>query len=293
MKQGWLIVNGYITNPKFLEIYRWIEEAGARQDCKITRFGNAEMMEAFCGGRVGEMERPDFVIFWDKDVRLARLMEEHGFRLFNSAQSIAVCDDKSWTCICLQQAEIAMPKTWIAPMTFAKDGYYDQTAYFEHAGEDLGYPLVLKESFGSFGAQVHLVKNEQELKNLLPELKNRPFLLQEYIESSKGHDIRINMVGEKPVATMYRYNEDDFRANITNGGKMKPYEPNEAQVELARKVMKTLGLDFAGVDILFGKDGEPVLCEVNSNAHFKNIYDCTGINVADAIISYCLEHAGR
>ena len=89
---------------------------------------------------------------------------------------------------------------------------------------------------------------------------------------------------------MERYSENgDFRANITNGGSMKPYEPKEAQVELARKVMRTLGLDFAGVDILFGEEEEPILCEVNSNAHFKNIYDCTGINVADAIISYILE----
>ena len=47
-----------------------------------------------------------------------------------------------------------------------------------------------------------------------------------------------------PVAAMYRYNDADFRANITNGGSMKPYEPKEAQVELARKVMRTLGLDF-------------------------------------------------
>ena len=53
--------------------------------------------------------------------------------------------------------------------------------------------------------------------------------------------------------------------------------------------MRPLGLDFAGVDILFGEEEEPILCEVNSNAHFKNIYDCTGINVADAIISYILE----
>ncbi len=51
------------------------------------------------------------------------------------------------------------------------------------------------------------------------------------------------MVGENPVAAMYRYNDADFRANITNGGSMKPYEPKEAQVELARKVMRTLGLD--------------------------------------------------
>lgn len=40
------------------------------------------------------------------------------------------------------------------------------------------------------------------------------------------------------------------------------------------------------MDILFGKEEEPILCEVNSNAHFKNIYDCTGVNVAEHIMKY-------
>ena len=60
---------------------------------------------------------------------------------------------------------------------------------------------------------------------------------------------------------------------------------------MALKVCRELKLDFAGVDIMFGKQGEPVLCEVNSNAHFKNIYDCTGVNVADEIMEYILNKA--
>ena len=69
---------------------------------------------------------------------------------------------------------------------------------------------------------------------------------------------------------------------------MKPYQPEQAQKAMAQEVCRCLNLDFAGVDILFGENDEPVLCEVNSNAHFKNIYDCTGVNVADAIISHVL-----
>ena len=58
---------------------------------------------------------------------------------------------------------------------------------------------------------------------------------------------------------------------------------------MALEVCRELGLDFGGIDILFGEDDMPVFCEANSNAHFKNLYDCTGINVADAIISYIRE----
>ena len=64
------------------------------------------------------------------------------------------------------------------------------------------------------------------------------------------------------------------------------------------KIKQTAGKDALGDfapefahfndDILFGENG-PILCEVNSNAHFKNIYDCTGENVADYIIEYINE----
>ena len=46
-----------------------------------------------------------------------------------------------------------------------------------------------------------------------------------------------------------------------------------------------LGLDFAGVDVLFGRDG-PLLCEVNSNAHFKTTLECTGVNMAVEIMRH-------
>ena len=64
---------------------------------------------------------------------------------------------------------------------------------------------------------------------------------------------------------------------------MAPYTPTESERALAVRAAETLGLDFAGVDVLFGKDG-PLICEVNSNAHFKTTLDCTGVNMADAIM---------
>ena len=58
---------------------------------------------------------------------------------------------------------------------------------------------------------------------------------------------------------------------------------------MAITACQKLQLDFAGVDIIWDKDGKPMLCEINSNAHFKNIFDCTGIDVADDIIKYILK----
>ena len=70
---------------------------------------------------------------------------------------------------------------------------------------------------------------------------------------------------------------------------MQPYTPNEAFCQMAIHATKALDADFTGVDLLFGPNDEPILCEVNSNAHIKNIYDCTGIDVAEFIFKYIKE----
>lgn len=79
------------------------------------------------------------------------------------------------------------------------------------------------------------------------------FIMQEYIESSKGQDVRIHVVGNEIVTAMKRVNKNDFRANITNGGQWKSISQLKNNAKMALKVCEKLGLDFAGVDIMFGK----------------------------------------
>jgi glutathione synthase/RimK-type ligase-like ATP-grasp enzyme len=89
---------------------------------------------------------------------------------------------------------------------------------------------------------------------------------------------------------MYRYSlNGDFRANITNGGKMKAYEPSREEISLAISCCNILNLTFGGVDILLGRNNKPIVCEVNSNAHFKNIYECTKVNTAQKIIEHIVQ----
>ena len=64
---------------------------------------------------------------------------------------------------------------------------------------------------------------------------------------------------------------------------MEKYMPTSEEAELALFAVRELGLTFAGVDVLFGKDG-PLICEVNSNAHFKTTLACTGVNMATELL---------
>ena len=118
------------------------------------------------------------------------------------------------------------------------------------------------------------------------DLGDRPYLIQQYIQTSQGRDVRVEVVGGRVIAAMLRTNPSDYRSNITNGGTAQPYTVNMQQAQLAIDACRALGLDFGGVDILFGPNEMPILCEVNSNAHFKNLYDCTGVNAAEDIMEY-------
>jgi RimK family alpha-L-glutamate ligase len=285
--KGLLIVNEFLHSNKFNEIHTWLLDAAQKHGVQMEICTNARILIDLSDHHSDKIA--DFVLFWDKDVKLAAYLEQLGYPVFNRAKAIEICDDKALTHLALVNKEIPMPRTIIAPKTFDNIGYtnYD---FLEEAGRRLGYPMVIKECFGSFGQQVYLVHTMEEAKERMEEIGAKPVLFQEFIQTSFGRDIRLQVVGGQVIAGMYRYSENgDFRANLSIGGRMLAYEPTERQKELAIRCCEIIGLDFAGVDILFGEQEEPMVCEVNSNAHFKNIFDCTGVNAADAIIEHILQ----
>lgn len=288
-----IVHNGNLGSGKFLVQVRWLEKAAAELGFRVRVIGNQELIPAFEGGRSTLKGRyagyePDFFFFWDKDVRLARHLERMGFRLYNRASAIETCDDKIRTFEALAGSGLRLPKTLIAPLIFETCGIADYRPY-DAVIEELGLPLVVKEAFGSFGEQVYLVHSREELLALEEKLKHRPHLFQEFVAASRGRDMRINVIGSEAAASMRREASGDFRANVTAGGRMFPYDPTEREREVAVACAQLVGADFAGVDLLFGEDGEPYVCEVNSNAHFKNIYDCTGVDLAVRMLSYIRE----
>lgn len=262
--KGILAVNHFLNTKKFNELHSALLSSAKKERIELEIKTNLELsvQKAEC----------DFVLFWDKDINLAKRLEKDGLPVFNSAASIGKCDDKARTYIELLNT-VPQPETILAPKTYFKA---DFSEFAELAAGILGLPLVFKECFGSFGEQVFLCNSVEEI---LSHVTERPFLLQKFIKSSSGHDKRLEVVGGRVVAAMERFNEHDFRSNITNGGTMKPCNPSEYEIGLAVKACEKLGLDFGGVDILDGG----LVCEVNSNAHIINIMKCTDIDIASLI----------
>ena len=282
--KGLLMVNAFLRQRKFGELYDALQTAALENAMTLEMRGNDELA-LLCEASPETLKAYDFVLLWDKDYYVARAMEEKGLRLFNRADAMLRCDDKALTYLSLLPTGLPMPRTILCPKTFPAVGY-PQTAFLRAVGERLGFPLVLKECFGSFGQQVYLIDSPQALEEKVLLLGATPMLFQALVQESYGRDARINVVGGRVAAAMLRTGRaGDFRSNISAGGSMQAYTPTAAEAALAIRATAALGLDFAGVDVLFGSEG-PVLCEVNSNAHFISTLQATGVNMASEIIGY-------
>ena len=282
---AWLVVNSFMDKEKFVNLYDMLCLAFKKHDVEL-QIKRAADISLEVGYQI--KEKPAFVLFWDKDIYLAERLENQGLKLFNSSKAINLCDNKILMYQELNKKGVKIPRTFIAPKTF--EGLnYRQRGFIDNVVKEIGLPLVIKEAYGSFGEQVYLASSLAELNKIIDGLGYKDFLMQEYIASSKGQDIRINVVGNKAVVSMLRTNEKDFRSNISNGGHGSLYQPEKEYLDLAIKAAKALGLDFAGVDVMFGPNNEPIICEVKSNPQFKSTYDATGINLADVIAEYILK----
>ena len=69
---------------------------------------------------------------------------------------------------------------------------------------------------------------------------------------------------------------------------MEPYDLNPAIEWLAIESSRLIGLDIAGVDILFDKDDTYRICEINSYPGFEGFEEATGLNVPEEIFTYIM-----
>lgn len=280
--KGFIVKNAYFKSDsvdyQVNRIKEELELLGAKIDVVRNAYGvylseDCEVVSNYKGY--------DFCIFLDKDKYLGEMLKKQGLKVFNDYRAIEDCDDKMKTYLRLSGSKIKIPKTISAPLCFTEGAKLSSESADEII-KILGLPLVLKKSFSSLGKGVYLIKDKNELINTVNENPFEPKIYQEFISSSYGKDVRIICIGKKYFSAMLRYSDSDFRSNSALGGKAKPYAPSKEFIEVSEEIARILDLDYMGVDLMIGSSGEPILCEVNSNAFFTTMEKVCGVNVAKA-----------
>lgn len=228
----------------------------------------------------GRTTEADGVLFWDKDILLAKRLAKSA-RVFNPPESIEICDDKAETVAALTDAGVAVPETFVAPFTYPNIPYAD-FGFLGIAENRIGYPMIIKRAKSSLGMGVYLAKNRAEAETIIAEAAKcgERAIIEEFVSECAGTDVRIIVIGGTAVCAMKRVNDKDFRSNVEQGGVGYAYVPTADEMQIAEKAARALNLDYAGVDVLQTKNGAKVI-EVNSNAFFGEIEKVAGVNVAE------------
>ena len=281
--RGVVVVNGYYFSDASRHQSERVAEEGKKLGVEISVYQNDR---PYAGRELpAEIKAADFCLFFDKDLVLARAIENAGVPLLNAAGAIEIADDKALTAVFLDGKKIPTPLTFPAPKRY--DGKVDE-AFLSSVGEKLGYPVIVKESAGSLGAQVYLAKDFASLVALDQKLADKPRLYQRFIEGSRGKSYRVIVVGGKVLLAMQLVNSADFRSNAAKGGKATPVELPDDYLSLAERTAQETGLRYCGVDLFCDA---PSVIEVNSNAYFLTAERTTGKNVARAIVEEAIKLA--
>ncbi len=288
--RGLLLTNAYYSTEATRYQSDRLREEALKRGVIIDVCANDSAIARLIANNVeADISQYDFCIYLDKDKYMSAMLKKAGLRLFNSHEAIRTCDDKVDTLIALANNGIAIPNT-IAGLLCYNTNEELLESFIDKVEDTLGYPLVVKESYGACGKGVYLIDNRSALIEIAKRLKTTPHFYQQYIQASHGRDVRVTVVGGVAIASMLRQSRGgEFRSNIELGGEGIEWAIPRDFADTAERASALLGLDYCGVDLLFSSSGAPVLCEVNSNAFFGGSERATGVNIAGAYIEHIIK----
>ncbi|WP_345975243.1 hypothetical protein [Sulfurimonas sp. HSL3-7] len=155
-----------------------------------------------------------------------------------------------------EKYDIQAPKTGIF---YDKDEGYD---YLKKAK----YPQIIKRSYGpsNYGGYfVHKADSYAEAKALLDEKKYNPIYTQDAIPLKYSGDIRVMLIGHKPVCAFWRFSgEGQWITNTSQGGSMSYENVPMNALELAVKASKAAKAEYWACDIAIDENtDEPYILE--------------------------------
>ncbi|HJN85079.1 MAG TPA: RimK family alpha-L-glutamate ligase [Patescibacteria group bacterium] len=217
-----------------------------------------------------------------------RALEAQGQFLVNGTDSVVFTKNKLESLRLLSDAGVPVPKT-------SALNSHDE---LDNVMKNFSFPVIVKTVYGALGTGVFYAESMKSLRPIIDFQFNRgpyndPITIQEFIVEAKNTDIRAFVVGDKVVAAMKRTApSNDVRANFSRGGTVERHALSPEQEELALIATRTLGMDYAGVDII-NSDRGPLVLEVNSNPGFTGIGEATGVDVADSIVKLAIDKAKK
>ncbi len=211
-----------------------------------------------------------------------QILNAWGIPTVNMSHVAATCGDKLATSNALTRTNIPQPRVKVA---FTPEAALD-------AIEELGYPVVLKPTVGSWGRLLAKINDRDaaeailEHKDTLGSYQHSVFYIQEYIQKP-GRDIRAMVVGDQTVCAIYR-SASHWITNTARGGQGEACPVTPELNALCVATARAVGGGVLAVDVLEDPQRGYLINEVNHTMEFHTLAPMTGIDVPGIIVDYTL-----
>lgn len=209
-------------------------------------------------------------------------VEELGVRVVNSTRSLSISSNKAETVSKLAANGIPVP-----PSTLIAE-----RAEIEATLEEIAFPVILKLPSSSKGLGTVIAESRRSARSVLDLLltNNMPVLVQEFVASSCGEDLRCFVLGSRVAATMRRRARvaEEFRSNCFLGGVGEKVSCPPDLESLAVRAAHAVGAEIAGIDFLF--DGQKYQAiEINGSPGFEELERVTERNIARQVVEFAAQ----
>ncbi len=275
MKLSGYLIEKYNNMGNAYTCRRLLQEAQKQNiDIKLIGVYDSSVTQDGCYNNGVLLSARDFVINRYKFGKIKDNLNKLGKKSYNALNSLNLYINKLEQLKNIESHYFQKPK-YIAGMSDLS---------FEMLADILKLPFVAKGLESSMGQEVFLIKNKNDYNALSQSfLPNKEWLFEEFIKSSEGRDMRLYCVRGEVIAGMERISNNDFRANVALGSSVHKIEITPEFQAIAQDIYKQTGLDFMGLDLLFGENVS-YFCEINVTAGMEGIEKASGINVAGIVI---------
>ena len=202
-------------------------------------------------------------------------LEDRGIPVVNSPRAIERTVDKFWTSALLEQCGIPTPETVVC----------ESPDEAQHAFRTLK-DVIVKPLFGSMGLGMVRINDEEMAYRVFRTIEQirGVYYLQRTIDHD-GMDVRAFVMGSRVVGAIER-RSSGWRTNLARGGTAQPVVLDDKWNRLALRAAEAVGADYAGVDLLTGRDGQTYVLEVNGIPGWKGLQEATGLDIAGELMDY-------
>ena len=219
-----------------------------------------------------------FIIYRSDDLNIKKHLQNLNILMINSLEISKLANNKYNTYKVCRKLNIPCLKTTLLNTKNIKT---------------ITYPKVIKEVSGHGGNEVFLVRNNEELHDILKNsiTNNKLYISQDECDTP-GIDIRVYVINNEVIKVVKRYSRSDFRANYSLGGNFVFSKLNEEIKNILNILFSNYKFGFVGIDFIINNK-KYILNEIEDIVGCRMLYLKWDKDIADILfkeISKILKH---